>query len=492
LRWWGQFFLKLTAAVKPPAPAEKNLRALATNTEEVRRVSFRQTLSFQTDGVLLPMSSGAVFAWWLLAYWRREAREKMSRKQKFSDSLLMLSTSPIMNCANLDAALGKITQAAARAMEVQQVSVWLLDDAGCELRRRHFFEVKSNGDADGAILQVAAYPTYFQSLRLQLSIAVENAHADRRVSEVLGTCLLPAKTKSALHAAVRVDGKLAGLLALHHTSLRKWEEDEIDFAGALADQVEQVILHDARREAQLELDQRRNELAHISRVLELAELSGALSHHLNQPLTAILINAEAAMGFLQPQKLDLEEVRTILKDILADGKRAGEMIQRVRDLFNKYEVHKPVDLNEVVDVVLKMVSPDLARQNITVQTRLAENLPKVKGDVVQLQHLLLNLVANAGDAMMGVSLDERKLTIRTELVENGVELSLIDRGSGVPAQQMEQIFQPFFTTREKRIGLGLTVCRSIASGHGGELWATSEGNSGTTFHLMLPKMKAGG
>jgi C4-dicarboxylate-specific signal transduction histidine kinase len=413
----------------------------------------------------------------------------MLRKHKHSNALLTLST---MSSGNVDTALGQIAQAAAQAMEVRQVSVWFLDEAGSELRRKHFFEVKSAEDGDGASLQVAKYPNYFQSLRQQLSIAAQETDSDRRITELAGSCLLPCGIRSALHSAVRVNGKLAGLLALHDTSPRRWEEDEIQFADALAEQVARVLLNDAQRQAQLELDQRRNELAHISRVLELAELSGALAHHLNQPLTAILINAEAAMGFLQPQKLDLEEVRTILRDMLADGKRAGEMIQRVRDLFSKTEAHKPVDLNEVVQVVLKMAGSDLSKQNITVDTQLAENLPKVEGDAVQLQHLLLNLVANSRDAMMGVALDDRKLTIRTEVVKDGVQLSLIDRGRGVPAQQMEQIFQPFFTTREKRIGLGLTVCRSIASVHGGELWATSEGNAGTTFHLLLPKMKAGG
>jgi C4-dicarboxylate-specific signal transduction histidine kinase len=478
------------AAVLPGAQADENPEARVINPEGLGRVSFTQLLSLQNGGVLLPVGSGA-FAFWLLALWRRGSRDKMAKTKKYSNTLLMLSNHPSMRCGDLQVALAQIADAAAQALEVQEVSVWLLDETRSELRCKHFLDGEAGALADTGNFQAAKCSAYLQSLRLQLIIAAENAHSDRRLAELVGTCLLPSGIKSALHAAVRLDGELAGLVAFHQTGLRRWDDDEITFAGGLAEQVAQVMLNDVQRQAQLELDQRRHELAHLARVLEFAELSGSLAHHLNQPLTAILINAEAAMGFLQPQKLDLEEVRSILRDILADGKRAGEMIQKVRSLFTKSDLRQPVNLNELVQDVLKIASADLAKQNVAVATQLAENLPNIDGNRVQLQHLLLNLLANACDAMSEIVFDDRKLLIRTEVVESGVQLSLTDRGAGVPAQQMEQIFQPFFTTRDKRIGLGLTVCRSIASTHGGELWACSESDCGTTFHLLLPQMKAG-
>jgi len=228
----------------------------------------------------------------------------------------------------------------------------------------------------------------------------------------------------------------------------------------------------------------------LARVMELAEVLGKLAHDLNQPLAAILINAEAAMQFLQPEKLDLEEVRAILTDIVADNKRARETIEKMRGLFEQREVRpQPLDVNELVHVVLNLVRGDLLKHNIAVEMCLAENLPRVPAQSVQLQHLLLNLVANGCDAMLGIAARDRKLTLRTELADGAVKISVIDRGGGVSAQQIEQIFQPFFTTKGNGIGLGLTVCRSIASAHGGELWATSEAKGGTAFHLLLPQTK---
>ncbi len=243
-----------------------------------------------------------------------------------------------------------------------------------------------------------------------------------------------------------------------------------------------------RRQAELEAERQRSELAHLSRVTMLGELSGSLAHELNQPLTAILSNAQAAQRFLAHENADLDEVRAILKDIVDEDKRAGEVIHRLRLLLKKGEVqHQPLDVNEVVREVLKLVRSDLVNQSVTAQTELAPDLPMINADRVQLQQVLLNLVINGCDAMAGRAAGEHKLVIRTALIEGqGIRVSVVDCGAGLAPGKLEQVFEPFFTTKASGMGLGLSVCRSIVTAHGGKLWAANNPERGATFHFTLP------
>jgi PAS domain S-box-containing protein len=247
----------------------------------------------------------------------------------------------------------------------------------------------------------------------------------------------------------------------------------------------------ARKQAELEVQQQRGELAHLSRVTMLGELSGSLAHELNQPLTAILSNAQAAQRFLAHDNADLNEVRDILADIVAEDKRAGEVIRRLRLLLKKGEVqHQPFDLNEVVREVLKLVRSDLVNQGVAVHAELAPALPAVNADRVQFQQVLLNLVMNACDAMAGGLAADRKLIIRTGLAGGeGIRVSVADRGVGLPPDMLEKVFEPFFTTKAHGMGLGLSVCRTIITAHGGKLWAANNPERGATFFFTLPVAK---
>ena len=232
----------------------------------------------------------------------------------------------------------------------------------------------------------------------------------------------------------------------------------------------------------------RAELAHLSRVTMLGELSGSMAHELNQPLTAILSNAQAAQRFLADDQPDLSELRDILGDIVAQDKRAGEVIRRLRLLLKKGEVQQhPLSVNEVVLEVLRLVRSDLVNQNFTAHTELAPGLPLVRGDGVQLQQVLLNLVMNACEAMAGAERDARQFTIRTDRSEDGcVRVSVVDCGPGIAPEKLEQIFESFYTTKAQGMGLGLAVCRSIITAHNGKLWATNNPGRGATFHFTLP------
>jgi two-component system, LuxR family, sensor kinase FixL len=244
-----------------------------------------------------------------------------------------------------------------------------------------------------------------------------------------------------------------------------------------------------RKQAELEAARQRNEMAHLSRVTMLGELSGSIAHELNLPLSAILCNAQAAQRILANGQADLAEVREILNDIVSEDKRAGEVIRRLRLWLEKGEVHQhSLRINEVVQDVLELIRSDLVNHKVTVDCELARNLPTVTGDPVQLQQVLLNLMVNACDAMVDCNTPERRLIIRTG-TENGngaVLVSVTDRGRSIPEEKMEQIFEPFFTTKAKGMGLGLSVCHTIIAAHRGKLWATNNTDRGATFHFSLP------
>ncbi|MGZ8225282.1 MAG: sensor histidine kinase [Methylococcaceae bacterium] len=243
-----------------------------------------------------------------------------------------------------------------------------------------------------------------------------------------------------------------------------------------------------RKQAELEVQQQRNELTHLSRVTMLGELSGSLAHELNQPLAAILSNAQAAQRFLARDKNNIAEVQDILKDIVNEDRRAGEIIHRLRLLLKKGEVqHLPIDLNKVVQDVLTLMHSDLMNHSITVIIDLDWKLTPVIGDRVQLMQVLLNLIMNACDAMSDNNKGNRRLTIHTERVSNdNARVSISDQGPGIPAENMASIFEPFFSTKKQGMGMGLSICRSIITAHGGQLWASNNDAAGSNFHFTLP------
>ena len=249
-----------------------------------------------------------------------------------------------------------------------------------------------------------------------------------------------------------------------------------------------------RKLAELEAARQRHDLAHLARVTALGELSSSLAHEQTHPLTAILSNAQAAQRFLAHDDVDLDEVREILNDIVTQDQRAGEVIHGLRLLLKKGELQEhcdDVDLNEVIRDLVKLMRSDLINRNVTVDTDLAQNLPAVTGDRVQLQQVLLNLMLNGCEAMADHNSSERRLLIASQLENGAVRVSVADRGSGIPEEKMQQVFERFFTTKKEGMGLGLSVCRTIIDGHRGKIWATNDAGCGATFHFSLPIVGAG-
>jgi PAS domain S-box-containing protein len=246
-----------------------------------------------------------------------------------------------------------------------------------------------------------------------------------------------------------------------------------------------------RKIADREATQQRRELAHLTRVSMLAQLSGGIAHELTQPLTAILSNAQAARLLIDAPRPDLREIAEVLDDIIAEDNRAGEVIHRLRGLLKKGESRlEPVDVNELARSTLKLVHSELIGRRIRVNISLSSHAPLVTGDAVQLQQVVLNLLMNAADAVNEMPSWRRIVSISTRLTEREqVEIVVADRGSGLPESLQQQPFQPFFTTKEKGLGLGLSISSSIVKWHGGELHLDSnpEGGAIAWFSLaMLP------
>jgi two-component system, LuxR family, sensor kinase FixL len=246
-----------------------------------------------------------------------------------------------------------------------------------------------------------------------------------------------------------------------------------------------------RKEAELEAKAHRNEAAHLLRVASLGELSSAMAHELKQPLTAILSNAQAAQFLLARDDIDLQQVRDILGEIVADDNRASAVIDRLHVLIKRGEPQpQQLDTNQLIRDVLQLMNHELTGRSVRIVTELSAGALSIHGDRVQLQQVLLNLILNAVDAMSQSINDNRTLTVGSRRVADcGIQISVTDTGHGIPPGGEEAIFEPYYTTKPEGLGLGLSLSRSILAAHGGHLRAQSHGSNGATFHCTIPEWR---
>jgi len=243
-----------------------------------------------------------------------------------------------------------------------------------------------------------------------------------------------------------------------------------------------------QKAAESEAELHREEVTHLMRVSVLGELSGAIAHEVNQPLTAILTNAQSALYLLDQETLNRVEMRNTLLDIVSEDRRAGEVVQRLRGLLKKGEGRsEAVDLNELVDSTTALLRSELVRRQVLVETDLAADLPVVFGDSVQLQQVLLNLVVNAVDAMSATPVPQRRVMIRTlQTAAGDIKVLIKDCGSGITAANGKQAFVPFYTTKDHGLGLGLSICSTIIRKHGGTINLRSDDAGGAVAEFSLP------
>ncbi len=239
---------------------------------------------------------------------------------------------------------------------------------------------------------------------------------------------------------------------------------------------------------ELELQRNREELAHVTRVSTVGELTTSVAHELNQPLGAILSNAEAAEMFLAADPPALDEVRDILADIRKDDQRASEVIRRMRSLLRKQELApKSIEINEAVEEVLRLLSIDASARKVAMKFERTTGLPRVWCDPVHFQQVVLNLVLNGMEAMAGLPEEKRQVVVRTGPANNGtVKIAVADSGPGIPVDSLPKLFEHFFTTKKDGMGMGLSIARTIVEAHHGQIWAENNSEIGATFYFTVP------
>jgi two-component system sensor kinase FixL len=320
----------------------------------------------------------------------------------------------------------------------------------------------------------------------------------------------PAFRRHGVEAAVLVplrhNGAVLGALALGASTARHWPVtlvERLEFVGATLASTVSVTSHEngasaspgngnggngGAKSAAVAFDPRReNEIARFARVRTLGGFALSLAHELNQPLSAILANAQAARRFLASPNPPIDEVRAIIDDIDADDRRAGELIHAMRALLHNHEIEMVLlDPNDVLRDVARLLHGDLLFRRVTLVLDLEAPLPKVRCDLVQLQQVLLNLLMNAFEAMVNTATVDRRVIIRTRAGNESCVISVRDAGDGIAPEKFEHLFEQFFSTKSDGLGMGLSISRSIIEGHGGRIWATNNSDAGATFHVALP------
>src|SRR5467141_3837859 len=292
---------------------------------------------------------------------------------------------------------------------------------------------------------------------------------------------------SSLTIPLVASGSVLGGLAFDSLVVeRAWPEEKVQRLQLVGEVFANAL---ARKETEDALRATRQELAHFTRVSAMGELTASLAHELRQPLTGIMTNAQAARRFLEIAPLDIGELRNILGDIIADDRRAADVIQRLRDLLRKGERRLTLlDLNDLIRGVSRLLSSDAVIRNVVVALELAPEPVIVTGDRVQLEQVVLNLLVNAMDSVAEAPGGDRTIVVRTESKENtAVHVAVQDAGTGLRDGTHERVFEPFFTTKPAGMGMGLSVSKSIIEAHGGVIWATNNPARGATFHFSLPE-----
>jgi PAS domain S-box-containing protein len=278
---------------------------------------------------------------------------------------------------------------------------------------------------------------------------------------------------------------------LYHEKTETWFEASVDPIFDDKGEILRAIytLKDIteRKRAEVEVARARAELLRVERLLRVNEMTASLAHELNQPLAAILSNAQAALRFLKSDKPDLNEFQEILHDIIQDDQRAGNVIRSLRSMVKREEVERnPIILNDVLNDVIEIFHTESIFRNVHVETEFDGSSPPVLGDKVQLQQVVLNLILNAADAMSHNPPEHRQIILRTGVKDDRIRVTVRDFGPGIDKEKLERIFEPFFTTKGTGLGMGLNICRSIVEAHEGRIWAENNPDRGATFVFELP------
>ena len=280
------------------------------------------------------------------------------------------------------------------------------------------------------------------------------------------------------------DNELVGGITIVRARMQPFTDKQIELVTAFAAQAT-IALEITRRERQLR--QAQMELAHATRVAAMGHLTGSLAHELKQPLSAVAVNADASSLWLMSEPPQIENANQSVQRIIKAVDRASAVIDRVHSLVKKAAPRTDtININDAILEVMTVVHGEVVKNRIRVQTRLSDSLPRVRGDRVRLQQVMLNVIINAIQAMSGLPDSIRELRISTESTKEEVRVAVRDTGPGLSADNLQQLFEPFFTTKPSGMGMGLSICRTIVEEHGGRLWASENEPQGALFQFALP------
>ena len=313
------------------------------------------------------------------------------------------------------------------------------------------------------------------------SMVLERVHPDDRplVEQTVDRALRERTDFEVNCRIVFADESIKYVQSLGHPVISE-SGDLVEFVGTVIDATERKRAEEALREAQ-------EELAHVTRVMTMGELTASIAHEIKQPLAAVVTNGAACLRWLAADPPNLDETRDAARRIIRDGKRANEVISRIRSLMQKTDPEKVrLNINEVIEEVILLTRSETTRRGVTVRMELANDLPPVLGDRVQLQQLMLNLLMNGIEAMASVDDRPRELIIQSRSHESDqVLVAVQDCGKGIAMDDLERIFDAFYTTKSQGMGMGLAISRSIVENHGGRLWAVTNDDQGATFQFTL-------
>jgi C4-dicarboxylate-specific signal transduction histidine kinase len=297
--------------------------------------------------------------------------------------------------------------------------------------------------------------------------------------------LVNAGFRTCLVVPLLYDNEVAGTVTLSRKQVQPFTDKQISLFRDFAAQAT-IALESTRRERQYR--EMQSELAHANRVLTMGQLSASIAHELRQPLSAAMIGGDAGLRWLTRHPPDIERAKQTVEQMIEDVNRASVIIGRIHSLLKKEPPRmEKLDINGAILEVISLIHSEVVKNGVTVCTELTESLPGILGDRVQLQQVILNISINAIQAMGDFTGGNRELHVSTELTEpESVSVAVQDTGPGLSAENLEQLFRPFYTTKPNGMGMGLSICRSIIEDHGGRLWATRHDPHGALFQFTIP------